>query len=93
MARVFWPQATLDRLDDIVAYISIYNPTAAKQIGDKLFALGESLSEFPNRGRPGRNGTRELPSVQPYVLIYDVNENDEQVTILHIRHGRQRPLA
>ena len=90
MADVVWLQEALDDIDQIVAYIDASNRTAAEKMGRKLFALGESLTVFPNRGRPGRNGTRELPSVPPYVLIYEVV--GEVVTILTIRHSRRRPL-
>jgi len=89
MARVHWPKDALDQLFAIVAYIRMFDPAAAVDVGERLLALGDSLSDFPNRGRPGLHGTRELVMVPPYVLSYDV-EGDE-MTILSIRHGARLP--
>ena len=90
MAEVIWRNEALADLDDVIAYISQFDPDAADGIGEKLFALGESLADFPRRGRPASDGTRELVTVPPFVLGYEVAEG--RVFILSIRHGRQRPL-
>lgn len=90
MAEVVWLNEAFDQLDLIVAYIAVFDPAAAERIGAELVALGESLSEFPNRGRPTGGGAREMVIVRPYVLRYDVK--GDVVTILAIRHGARRPL-
>ena len=90
MADVIWPAHALDQIAEIIAYIRQDNPVAAEKVGEQLFALGESLAAFPNRGRPAAHGTREMTNVWPYVLRYHV-ENDV-VTILWIRHGARRRL-
>lgn len=88
MAEVFWLDEAADQLDRIVAYIDIFDPIAAERMARRLVALGESLSDFPHRGRPARNGTREMTTVPPYILQYEVH--GEIVYILGIRHGAQR---
>jgi len=85
MAEVIWRNEALDDLDGIIVYISHFDPDAADGMGEKLFALGESLADFPRRGRPGADGTRELATVPPFILRYDVE--GERVFILSIRHG------
>lgn len=90
MAEVVWPERVTEQIAEIIAYIRCDNPIAADGIGDRLFALGESLAEFPDRGRPGPNRTREMTTVWPYVLRYRLR--GDIVTILHVRHGRRRPL-
>jgi len=89
MADVVWERQALDDLDHAILYIEQHDPAAAEKIGDALFALGQSLSHFPKRGRPRDDGTRELATVPPFILRYRVK--DEHVTVLDIRHGRQRP--
>lgn len=89
MAEVVWLNEAFDQLDLIVAYISLFDPDAAHRTGERLIATGESLAEFPNRGRPARDGTREMVTVPPYILSYEVHE--DVVTVLGIRHGRQQP--
>ena len=91
MAEVIWERVALDDLDDIVAYIERFDPAAALRYEMALRALGESLADFPNRGRPATGGTREMTSVPPYVLGYRV-EADE-VHVLSIRHGRRQSRA
>ncbi len=90
MAKVVWLNEAIDQLDLIVAYIELFDPTAAERIGERPFALGESLVDFPHRGRPAGNGARELVTVPPYILRYQVD--GENVSALSIRHGVRQPL-
>lgn len=85
MADVQWSDEAVQQVDLIVAYIKLFDPAAAERMGAKLFALGESLADFPNRVRPARHETREMTTVPPYVLTYEVQA--DMVTILSIRHG------
>jgi plasmid stabilization system protein ParE len=59
-------------------------------MADALFAAGDSLENFPHRGRPvpGTN-SRELVSVCPYIIRYRVAGDD--VVIQRVRHGARRP--
>ncbi len=91
MVEVVWSEEALDDLDDIVTYIEQFDSTAATRYDERLRALGDSLSVFPERGRPAAQDTRELPSVRLYVMRYRVE--DAAVRILGIRPGRRRPLA
>jgi plasmid stabilization system protein ParE len=88
MAKVIWDRQANDDLDGIITYIDRFDPAAADRIGSRLYKLGESLADFPERGRPVEDGTREMPGVRPYVLSYVFAA--DTVTILRVRHGRQR---
>ena len=103
MARVIWSPEALAQLRHIVEYVQLFDPAAARSFSERLFALGESLADFPRRGRPAANGTRELVTVRPYILRYHVEPEereevdeaaedggaDEEVSILGIRHAAQ----
>ena len=89
MARVIWERPSLADLERIILYIDRFDPKAALTTGARLFDLGQSLADFPARGRPGDNGTREMTTVQPYILCYAVHGDD--VRILSIRHSAQQP--
>ncbi|WP_207774776.1 type II toxin-antitoxin system RelE/ParE family toxin [Sphingosinicella sp. YJ22] len=82
------PEA-LRHLDLIRNYVGYFDPVAADRLAGRLLDVGNSLSHFPNRGRPGPDGTRELPTVPPYVVSYEVTGG--AVYILRIRHGRTQP--
>ena len=89
MARVIWRPAALEHLDEIAAYIEQFDPSAAARMRTRLRQLSDSLRTSPNRGRPAAGGTRELVTVRPYILRYEVQ--GDVVTILRIRHSARRP--
>jgi toxin ParE1/3/4 len=91
MAKVIWSDAAATDIEQIVDYIEARDADAAARIGATLFALGESLKDYPNRGRPVGNVKRELASVAPDVLRYRVA--GDSVFILPVRHERQRLLT
>ncbi|HEU0067549.1 MAG TPA: type II toxin-antitoxin system RelE/ParE family toxin [Sphingomonas sp.] len=88
MADVIWRRDALNDLDGIIAYIEIDDPAAAIRVRNRLVELGDSLTEFPGRGRPASGGTREMVTVAPYVLVYRLV--GDTVNILAISHGRRQ---
>ena len=89
MARVVWPLATVNAINDILAYIEPIDAAAAARVCRRLFELGDSLQDFPQRGRIGPDGTRELTGVPPYILRDRVIGDD--VVIVDVRHGARAP--
>ena len=83
--KIVWTDEAVGHLEAIVAYISAFNPAAASRFGERLIAVADSLAEFPDRGRDGGDGRREITTVRPYVLRYRVEA--DRVIILRIRHG------
>jgi len=60
------------------------------RLAERLSAAGDSLSFFPDRGRPVRGtGLRELTVVYPYIIRYRITA--DHVRILRVRHGARRP--
>lgn len=57
---------------------------------NRLREAGDGLVAFPRRGRPVGGAIRELATVTPYIVRYAID--GEQVSILSVRHGRQRPV-
>ncbi|MCP3734904.1 type II toxin-antitoxin system RelE/ParE family toxin [Sphingomonas sp. RP10(2022)] len=89
MADVIWDRAALADLNQTIAYIEQFDAEAADRIGTRLFDLGESLAQFPHRGRRVGRTHREMTNVPPYILRYTVK--GDLVTILGIRHGARQP--
>lgn len=87
MAKVVWLDEAIDQLDQIIAYIEVFDPPAANRIKARLIDVSDSLRSFPHRGRPGRQGSREMVTVSPYILRYTVI--DETIFILGVRHARR----
>jgi addiction module RelE/StbE family toxin len=86
MKVVFTLKARSD-LARIRRYIAQDNPRAARRMAALLLSACEGLAQFPERGRIGlRDGTRELTTIHPYVIVYRVRADIE---IVNIWHGAQ----
>ncbi|MED5609005.1 type II toxin-antitoxin system RelE/ParE family toxin [Pseudomonas sp. JH-2] len=83
--KVLWtPQAEQDR-SDIWDYIAVDNPSAAVRMDELFSRMAGALTQFPQRGKPGRiPGTRELIPHEHHRLVYQVE--DEVVRILALVH-------
>ncbi len=88
--KVVWQPAALADRTAIVAYLEARNPLAAIELLESLILAGDSLALFPHRGRPGRvPGTRELATIRPYLIVYEMDDAAETVKILRVWHGAQ----
>ena len=75
-------------LSSIRTYLAERSPNAADRIGRRLVEAADSLEGFQDRGKPGLvNGTREITTVWPYVIVYRVTA--AEVQILRVWHGAQ----
>ena len=80
----------MTQLRAIRAYVEQFNPEAARRLAARLVAAGNSLRNFPRTGRPvPGTDMRELVTVPPYIIRYEVIRN--QVHVLRIRHSSRRP--
>lgn len=85
MLAVVWTEEAVAHLEAILEYVEAFNPGAARRLGERLIEAGDSLAEFPERGRDAGDGRREIVTVWPYILRYRVEA--ERVVILRVRHG------
>jgi len=80
-----------DDLERIFTWIAEDNPSAASRmvarIRDRISLL--ELDSLAHMGRPGTvPGTRELIEY-PYIIVYRVDDERREVTVLAIFHGAQ----
>lgn len=87
--QVSWTRSAIADLGRIRAYIGQFNPYAAEKMSERLFDAGNSLADFPERGRPAGRADRELVSVWPYVIRYRIV--GRTILVLRVRHGMRRP--
>jgi toxin ParE1/3/4 len=84
VVQVVWTRRAAVDLVAIRDHISLDRPLAAERMAARLRAAGESLADFPERGR--RSGSvRELPAIYPYIIRYVVI--GDMALILRIKHG------
>lgn len=85
---VRWLSSARNDVIRLAGHIAEENPHAATRIARELLLAGDSLAWFPHRGRMGLvPGTRELVAVWPYLIVYEVDAEMEQVRILRAWHG------
>jgi plasmid stabilization system protein ParE len=87
---VFDAEALAD-LEDIFHWIAKDDPRAARAVVDRLFESVQYLALFPQMGHRGRDdGTFEwvVPRL-PYIVVYEVNRESEQVVVIAVVHGAQ----
>ena len=88
MRVTFDPDARND-LDSIHTWIAKDSPRAALEMIARIEARVMQLEtpELTHMGRPGLvEGTRELLEY-PYIIVYQVREDRDEIVILSIVHG------
>jgi toxin ParE1/3/4 len=89
--RVMIREAAYGDLDRIHAWIARDRPRSADAVVTRILDSAERLGLFPHMGHPGRaRGTYEwvIPGL-PYVIVYQIHETDDIVTVDAIFHGAQ----
>jgi toxin ParE1/3/4 len=91
--RVRFSAPARDELDAIYNYIADHSPAAAQRVKARIREAAEQLGDFPYMAR-----RTDWPDVRvrivnpfPYLIFYTIR--NEEVLILHIRHGARRPIS
>lgn len=90
--RVRWTADAADDLERICDYIAQSHPESARQVAQSVVERVGTLARFPLLGRSGRvQGTREIafPPL-PFVAVYEVFDDQDEVRVLRILHGAQQ---
>ncbi len=89
MTRIRWSPEARRQVVEIWHYIALDDPAAADRTVTRLVAAVEKLGHFPNLGRPGREGSRELVVAGTHFIVVYRVEGDE-IKIGTVVHGAQR---
>lgn len=91
--RVRYSPRSLRNLRSISAYIEKENPLAAARVIHRIEEAIAGLGHAPGMGSPTRKSGihRFAISGTPYLVFYEIF--DDEVAIIHIRHGARRPWA
>jgi toxin ParE1/3/4 len=83
---------SLRQLDEIAEYIAAENPRVAGALLIRVEQLANLLGRHPLLGRPtDLDGVRVFrASPYPYLILYRVDPNGQDVTVLRIRHTARR---
>jgi toxin ParE1/3/4 len=87
--RVTFNPAARDELDAIFDWIAEKSPRAARELIARIEAkvMQLELPELAQMGRPGLvEGTRELLE-WPYIIVYKVFEDRDEIVVISVVHG------
>ncbi len=94
--RVQWSAWALDRLIKILDFIAEDRPSAAKHLVDEILARVEALEDYPRLGPVFSEDygpyLRRL-ILGDHIVFYRVQESRRRISIITVRHARQRPLS
>lgn len=51
MVEIIWTEPALNDLDEVIEYIAVQNPEAAKKLAQSIFNKIERLALFPHSGK------------------------------------------
>jgi toxin ParE1/3/4 len=89
--RVTFDPAAREELDSILAFIAENNPRAALKLIVRIEAkvMRLEIPQLTHMGRPGLvEGTRELLE-WPYIIVYKVLEDRDEIVVVSVVHGAQ----
>jgi toxin ParE1/3/4 len=89
--RVRFTLEALDHIAGIHFYIETRSRRAATRIVARIFAEAERIGDFPQIGRVGVvPGTHEWTVTGlPYVIVHELDSEQDQVVVLGVFHGAQ----
>ncbi len=89
--RLRFSNRALEQIGAIHNFIAQDNPAAAVAMVGRIRAAAQRLSRFPRIGRSGVvPGTLEwVVRGFPYIVVYEIDEQRDELTILNVFHGAQ----
>ena len=90
--RLVYTKKALNDLAEIIVHIAEDDAQAASRFGNTLVAHVELLTRFPRMG----GLVRKRPLVRkllhsPFLIYYQIRDNQHEIEVLHIRHGARKP--
>ena len=87
----FTPRALAD-LDNIHSYLIDRSPSGSRRVASAIEGAVELVRDHPEVGRLLARGVRRYPVPHlPYLLLYRVSLDAEELQVLTIRHAARRP--
>ena len=90
--KVIFKETFLIDLESVLKWVAAQNPAAARKLGERIIAMGESLSFFPER----YPRLRQRPQIRRFIvhkyfkIFYSIDNQARVVEILRCWDGRQR---
>jgi len=88
----YTPSANAE-LGAVLEYIAQYSPQGARKVQARIGDMISLLSQYPYAGSQTDDpGLRYIiASPYPYLIFYEVNEAEDEVVIITVRHSARDP--
>jgi len=89
MLPIHWSARAIDELDEIIAYISRFNPDAAERLQMRIESVVLPLAEHPHLYRASErfDGLREIIAHPNYLVFYRIRK--DRIEIVSVAHARR----
>jgi toxin ParE1/3/4 len=90
--KIVWLPTARATRQKAIDYIAADNVSAALDQLERIERRVDSLADFPDQGRVGRqHRTRELVVPRtPFIIVYRVRKRPPRVEIMRVLHGKQK---
>lgn len=90
--EIVWLQPAIESALEFAAYVAEDNIGAALKLQEKLFSATDRLAAHPYLFRASQvvPGQREIVVLPNYLVLYEVDEARQLVTVTDVVHARMR---
>lgn len=92
--EIVWSERSLADLEEITTYLVQHSPSAAERTATAIHDRVSLLRVTPHAGTfypPGTAGNVRAAVSDKYRIFYRVEDDEQRVTILTVRHTSRRP--
>ncbi|QHJ01740.1 type II toxin-antitoxin system RelE/ParE family toxin (plasmid) [Xylophilus rhododendri] len=90
--EVVWLEPAIENVLEFAAYVAEDNLRAAFELEEKLFRSTDLLADQPYlfRASPFVPGQREIVVLPNYIVLYEVDDERQLVTVTDVVHARRQ---
>jgi len=92
MYSAIWSKAATSHVREILEYIRTENPPVARRLANAFALFTDLVAQMPEIAPVWKENSRYRiwSGIYPYKIFYTVNEQEEQVFISAVRHGKRK---
>lgn len=92
MYSAIWSKAATSHVREILEYMRTENPPVARRLANAFALFTDLVAQMPEIAPVWKENSRYRiwSGIYPYKIFYAVNEQEEQVFISAVRHGKRK---
>lgn len=92
MYSAIWSKAATSHVREILEYMRTENPPVARRLANAFALFTDLVAQMPEIAPVWKENSRYRiwSGIYPHKIFYTVNEQEEQVFISAVRHGKRK---